>query len=197
MSNKITYISIDIECTGPIPGPFSMISLGAVAYTAHGKLLDSLTFNIKELPNSARDPNTMKFWSSYKAAWELCQVNQLDPQLAMNKFIAWLNKFENIVPICYPAGFDFTFIYWYIVNYCGVNKNPLSFSCLDIKTYIAAILNVPYYSVSKAMLPKEWLPERRHSHIALDDALEQGYIFFKMLEYCNKLESGNLIAGKQ
>jgi hypothetical protein len=36
MIDNSTYISIDIEATGPIPGPFSMISLGAAGWTGPG-----------------------------------------------------------------------------------------------------------------------------------------------------------------
>ncbi|MFZ1891390.1 MAG: exonuclease, partial [Formosimonas sp.] len=40
----------------------------------------------------------------------------------------------------------------------------------------------PYKQAIKPRLPKEWLPENLpHTHVALDDALEQGEIFVSML----------------
>jgi len=36
-SKKEIYVSIDIEADGPIPGPYSMLSIGAVAFTPEGE----------------------------------------------------------------------------------------------------------------------------------------------------------------
>lgn len=185
MIDNSTYISIDIEATGPIPGPFSMISLGAAAYDDTGKLLDTFEINFEELPNSARDPDTMQFWARNKEAWEYAMKNPVDPQVATQRFVDWLKGFNKPTAICYPAGFDFTFVYWYIVNFCGLKNNPLSFSCLDIKSYIAGYLNKPFRSVYKGGMPEHWFSGRQHSHRGLDDALEQGDMFFNILKERN------------
>jgi hypothetical protein len=82
--------------------------------------------------------------------------------------------------VAYPAGYDFLFVYWYIIRF-GL-KSPFSFSCLDMKTYAMAKLGVPYRQAVKKNMPKRWfqgLPE--HTHKASDDALEQGLLFLNML----------------
>ena len=42
MINDI-YVSVDIEADGPIPGDFSMLSLGAVAFNDDGEEIDSFS----------------------------------------------------------------------------------------------------------------------------------------------------------
>lgn len=42
-----TYLSVNVEADGPIPGPYSMLSIGAVAYTAEeGELIDEYSVKI-------------------------------------------------------------------------------------------------------------------------------------------------------
>ena len=40
-----TYVVCDIEADGPIPGPHSMLSLGAVAVNKNGKQLGAFEIN--------------------------------------------------------------------------------------------------------------------------------------------------------
>ena len=44
-----------------------------------------------------------------------------------------------------------------------------------------ALLKKGYRDSSKRNMPREWFDDLPHSHIALDDALEQGAIFCNML----------------
>ena len=43
---KEIYISVDIETDGPIPGPNSMLSFGAAAFSDDGKLVDTHSANL-------------------------------------------------------------------------------------------------------------------------------------------------------
>ena len=62
--------------------------------------------------------------------------------------------------------------------------SPFSFSCIDVKTYASVILNLPYRKSGKRSFPKDWFDKKnKHTHVALDDAIEQGHIFMKMREY--------------
>lgn len=79
----------------------------------------------------------------------------------------------------YPAGFDFLFMYWYMIAFAG--ESPFSFSALDIKSAAMVHLNIEYRSATKKNFPKWWFGNRSHNHIALDDAIEQGELWCKML----------------
>ncbi len=72
------------------------------------------------------------------------------------------------------------FVYWYLLRFVG--ESPFSHSALDIKTYAMAMLKLPYRDSSKRNVPKRWFPQSPHTHVALDDAREQGLLFMNMLK---------------
>ena len=81
--------------------------------------------------------------------------------------------------VAYPAGFDFLFVYWYLIRFAG--ESPFSFSALDIKTYAMAMLKIGYRESVKRNMPRRWFDPFQHTHVALDDAIEQGALFCNML----------------
>jgi hypothetical protein len=44
-----------------------------------------------------------------------------------------------------------------------------------------AMLGLPYRDCTKRHMPKRWFGKSKHTHIALDDAIEQGELFCNML----------------
>lgn len=182
MKNKEEiYISTDIETDGPIPGEYSMLSLGSAAYTANKELIGTFTANFETLPNAISDPSTMEWWKTQPEAWEAHRKNIEKPEIIMTKYVSWIKSLSGKpVFVGYPAGFDFLFVYWYLIKFAG--ESPFSFSALDIKSYAAAVLKCPYREAVKKNMPKKWFDENiTHSHIALDDAIEQGALFCNML----------------
>ena len=77
--------------------------------------------------------------------------------------------------VAYPAGFDFLFVYWYLIKFVG--ESPFSHSALDIKSFAMAVLKRDFRQSTKRNMPKRWFDDLPHSHIALDDAIEQGASF--------------------
>jgi hypothetical protein len=80
----------------------------------------------------------------------------------------------------YPAAYDFLFVYWYLMRFVG--ESPFSHSALDIKTFAMALTGKPYRASTKRNMPKRWIPKSPHTHVALDDAIEQGQLFINMLK---------------
>lgn len=161
-----------------------MLSLGAAAFNSKGTYLGSFYTNLKPLPEAKQSPDTMRWWGEHQEAYQKATENQVDPKLAMQNFVRWVKGFNGIpVFVAYPAGFDFTFVHWYIVHFLG--KDPFSFSALDIKSYAMAKLNLPYRQSIKRNYPREWFKSltTKHTHVASDDAREQGELFFKIREY--------------
>ena len=174
------YVSTDVETDGPIPGPYSMLSLGSAAYTAEKKLLSTFSVNLKELPGATSHPETMKWWETQPEAWAECRTNLVDPETAMKQYLSWLEKLPGKpVFVGYPVVYDFMFVNWYLVNFTG--QSPFSYSALDIKTFAMAVLKKPYYETNRDTIPKEWFDLLPHTHVALDDALEQGALFCNIL----------------
>jgi len=175
------YVSTDIESDGPIPGPYSMLSFASVAFSAEGTEVSHFTANLELLDSATADPDTMAWWAKQGDAYARTRENVVNPRYAMEDYVTWLRQLPGKpVFVGYPAGFDFTFIRWYLVNFTGVD--PFSFAALDMKTLAMALLGGEFRAATKRNFPKHWFPKNLpHTHVALEDAREQGYIFTKML----------------
>ena len=176
------YVSTDVEADGPIPGPHSMLSFGSAAYKADKTLLGTFSANLETLAGAQGHPKTMACWQSQPDAWQACRQNPEPPENVMRRYTAWLKSLPGKpVFVGYPAAYDFMFVYWYLIRFAG--ESPFSHSALDIKTYAMALLHRDYRDSGKKNMPKEWFDPVRHTHVALDDAIEQGALFCNMLAY--------------
>ena len=175
------YVSTDVETDGPIPGPNSMLSFASAAYKPDKTLVATFTANLETLPGAQGDPRTMAWWQQHGDAWNATRQNVEAPEVAMRRYVAWVKGLPGTpVFVAYPAGFDFLFVYWYLIRFTG--ESPFSFSALDIKTYAMAMLKKEYRESVKRNMPRRWFDNLPHSHVALDDALEQGALFCNMLK---------------
>ena len=174
------YISTDVETDGPIPGPHSMLSIGSAAYTADKVLVATFSANLETLPGAQAHPKTSEWWATQPEAWAACRQDLEPPELAMARYVSWIKSLQGKpVFVAYPAGFDFLFVYWYLIKYVG--ESPFSYSALDIKSFAMAMLKTGYRETSKRSMPKHWFDDLPHTHVALDDAIEQGALFCNML----------------
>jgi hypothetical protein len=174
------YVSTDVETDGPIPGPNSMLSFASAAYQPDKMLLGTFTANLETLPGAKGDPDTLNWWQSHPEAYQATRIDLEDPEVAMRRYADWVQALPGKpVFVAYPAGFDFLFVYWYLIRFTG--RSPFSFSALDVKTYAMALLKRGYRECTKRNMPKRWFDPVPHTHVALDDALEQGALFCNML----------------
>src|SRR5262245_30312663 len=165
------YVSTDVETDGPIPGPHSMLSFASAAYWPDKTLIGTFTANLETLEGAAPDPATMSWWGEHAEAYAATRTNLESPADGMRRYVAWLKQLPaRPVFVAYPAGFDFLFVYWYLIRFAG--ESPFSFSALDIKTYAMAMLRSEYRDAVKKNMPKGWFDDLPHTHQALDDALE-------------------------
>lgn len=174
------YVSTDVETDGPVAGKHSMLSLGSAAYTAGKQLISTFSANLETVPGLCVDQATAAWWATQPAAWAACRANPEAPAAAMQRYLAWLKALPGQpVFVAYPAAFDFPFVYWYLTQYAG--ENPFGYSVIDIKTYAMAMLGRPYRACGRQAMPAAWFDPLEHTHVALDDALEQGSLFCNML----------------
>ncbi|MBL8152208.1 MAG: 3'-5' exoribonuclease [Blastocatellia bacterium] len=179
------YVSTDIETDGPIPGCNSMLSFGSAAYLADKTLIATFSANLETLPDAMGDPKTMQWWKNQPEAWKACREDLQTPVEAMKEYLKWLKSLPGrVVFVGYPAAFDFMFVYWYLIKFTG--ESPFSHSALDIKTLAMALLSLDYRDSVKKNMPKHWFDDHRHTHKALDDAVEQGALFCNMLAELRK-----------
>jgi len=183
------YISVDIEADGPIPGPYSMLSLGAAV--AGTQDADGFT---------AADPERQSFYRELRPIGEefvpeALAVSGLDrdrllsdgaePAAALAEFSTWVREVAlGAQPVMcgYPASYDWMFLYWYLIRFTGAS--PFGHSgCLDMKTLYATKARLPLRAVAKGTMPRELLSRRRHTHHALDDAIEQAELFANLMAW--------------
>lgn len=176
------YVSTDIEADGPIPGPFSMLSLGSVALNKAGAVKGSFEANLEPLPDARQDPETMAWWSKNMDAYSYATRDPRPARQVMVEYREWVEDLPGKpVFVGYPATYDFMFVYWYLVYFTG--GSPFSFSGLDMKSYAMAKLGTPFRQTTKRNMPKKWFKGApKHTHKALDDAMGQAILFHHMRE---------------
>ncbi len=180
MSRREIYVSTDVEADGPIPGPHSMLSFASAAYTADKQLVGTFTANLETLPGASGHPDTMAWWGSQPDAWAACRVAPRPAAEVMPEYVTWIGELPGKpVFVAYPAGFDFTYVYWYLHRFTG--GCPFSHAALDVKTLAMAVLGLKFHETSKRSMPRRWFDPLPHTHVALDDAIEQGALFCNIL----------------
>lgn len=173
------FVSIDCESNGPVPGLYSMLSIGAVAFNSQGEEIAEFSVNLEPLPDAQEHPETMNFWKSQPEAWAVVNQNKVRPILATKQFDVWLRKLPGpITVICWPTSFDFPFVHYYLVRFTG--ESYIGHTALDIKSLAAAVVGKYSRTVGKKDLLAEHKPKTKHTHVAVEDAREQGEIFFML-----------------
>jgi hypothetical protein len=178
------YCSIDVESTGPAPGLYSMISLGAAAFERDGAELGTWSANLHELPDAIRHPDTMAFREEHPEAWARATENPMRPVDAMSAFQAWIVGFGGEpIAAAWPAAFDFAFVNYYCHRFVG--DNPLGFACLDIRSLAMGLTySRGYYDLRDKQIEairQEVDRAGLREHVAVDDAVEQGRLLVALL----------------
>lgn len=175
------YVSTDIEADGPIPGAHSMLSLASAAYRADKSLVVTFSANLDTLPDASQDARTMAWWQDFPEAWERCRRDTRPAEVVMREYAAWVKALPGRpVFVGFPASWDFMWVYWYLVRFTG--ERPFREHAIDVRSYAMGMRKVSFHETTRTYLPKRWfdagLP---HTHVALDDALEQGAMFCNMM----------------
>lgn len=175
-----------MEADGPIPGPHSTRNFGSAACLADKTLLRTFHADLRTLPGATSHPDTMKWWNNHRAVYEATRENTKPPARVMPKYVAWLKDLPGKpVFVAYPAAYDFMFVYWYLMRFAG--ESPFSHSALDMKTLAMAILGREYRKIGKRNIPRERFDPISHTHIALDDSIEQGELFCNILRVAEEM----------
>lgn len=169
---KERYISVDIETSGPIPGEFSLLAIGACDVDR-----PELTFECQLQPSAPNaDPEALAVCG---LSLETLEKNGLAPQAAMEAFADWLATVhaadETLVFVGFNAPFDWSFINYYFHRYAGTN--PFGFSALDIKAYYMGRRRCAWTETRSSRMAEVLRPRRTGSHQAKEDALYQAELF--------------------
>ncbi len=174
------YVSTDVETDGPIPGPHSMLSFASAAYLADKSLLTTFSVNLETLPGASMHPDQAAFWASEPEAWDACRRDLQTPETALPAYVRWLRSLPGRpVFVAMPVGFDFMWICWYLYRFAA--QSPFRHSALDVQSYVMGARGRDYFMSGKSYMPRRWFDDLPHTHVALDDAIEQGSLFCNML----------------
>ena len=166
------FISVDVETAGPIPGEFSLLSIGACAIDNK-----SQTFGCEIKPiNHNADPMALKI--SGLSLESLEQIG-LAPEEAMKQFANWLKGLtragETLVFVGFNAPFDWSFVNYYFHKFVG--ENPFGISALDIKAYYMGAAACRWSDTKSSRMAATLQPQRQPNHSALHDAEYQAELF--------------------
>ncbi|MEV0621674.1 exonuclease [Nonomuraea sp. NPDC050404] len=172
------YVAVDVEADGPIPGPYSMISLGmAVA----GR--DDLAFYTELRPISD------------DFVPEALAVSGLDrdrllreapaPEEAMAAAARWVNGLRKIgrpVFLAAPAVWDGMFVHWYFMRFTGKSPFGATGSGVDLRSYWMGLTGCEWSQSRKGRIKHRLgLTEVPHTHHAGQDAAELAQVFDAVL----------------
>lgn len=162
-----------------------MLSFGLAAFTIDKRLVGVFSRNLELLEDADIDERTMNWWSQTEQidAFRKCRTDLTPPRTAMAECKSWLESmraFGKPIVVGAPSGFDFTFMYYYFQRFLG--ESTIGFASLDLRSYAMAVMKRQYRQVGKRQYPAEWIDEGLpHTHVALDDAIEQGCILVNMM----------------
>lgn len=153
----MSYFMVDIEADGPIPGDYSMVSLGAVIVEPGLER----TFYARFKPISDRFIPEALAVSGHRR--EDC-MEFPDPKAQMQRFADWIraeNKGRRPMFVSDNNGFDWMFVCWYFHHF--LEENPFGFSSTNLGSLYKGL-------VKDAFKNFKHLRKTKHSHHPVDDA---------------------------
>jgi DNA polymerase III epsilon subunit-like protein len=171
-----TYISVDVETTGPTPGEYSMISIGAC-------LVDDPQTSFYAEIKPVTDAVIESALAVSGLSMEKLTAEGLAPADAMRQFEDWI---ELVTPrghapimVAFNAVFDWMFIDSYFHRF--LKRNPFGHSALDIKAYYLGYAGGSWAGTSMRVLSPRYLGGQHLTHNALGDARDQAEIFRRVV----------------
>lgn len=172
------YVAADVEADGPIPGPYSMLSLGlAVAGSSEPAFYTELQpISEQFLPRALAVSGLDRERLSREAP---------APAAAMAAAAAWVNglrKRGRPVFLAAPAVWDGMFVHWYFMRFLGKSPFGVTGSGVDLRSYWMGLRGCEWSAVSKGRIKRELgIEGLPHTHHAGEDAAELAQVFAGVL----------------
>jgi DNA polymerase III epsilon subunit-like protein len=176
MMNDELYVSVDVETSGPVPGLYSLLSIGACLISEPAQSIylelqpDGLKHDLEAVAVTGLDLTKL-------------ESEGLTPQVAMLKFEQWVTQVclegQEVVFVGLNAPFDWSFINYYFHKYSGMN--PFGFTAIDMKAYYMGSTGCRWKETKSSQMTARLNPHKAPNHNALDDARFQAELFALML----------------
>ncbi|MCG8546504.1 MAG: exonuclease [Alphaproteobacteria bacterium] len=152
----MSYIMVDVEADGPIPGDYSMVCFGAIVVepplnrTFYGRL----------------KPISQQWIPEALAVSGFSREMTLgfdEPESVMAAFASWISDNSSGRPIFISDnnGFDWQFIHWYFHHFTG--NNPFGYSSTNLGSLYKGLVKDTFRNFKH-------LRKTRHRHHPVDDA---------------------------
>jgi hypothetical protein len=201
MAKRTLVFSVDVEASGPVPGPWWMCSLGIcrtddvrVGWSAELKPLDIPGLSEPDDPGAmevvAKGLKDVTWIPSLSARENVMRVRDYflargkAPLEVMTALREWLREQagpDRVVLMGSPVTYDFMWLYWYWWRF--LKEMPLfGYSGLDLRSYFMGMHGVDFLGTGKERYLKHYPNEYAHTHDPLEDARQQGQIWRDMVE---------------
>ncbi|MCA9586210.1 MAG: 3'-5' exoribonuclease [Myxococcales bacterium] len=165
----MSYIMVDIESDGPIPGDYSMVCFGAVVVEPGLER----TFYGRTRPISEKwIPSALEVSGFTREQ----HIGFDDPRDVMAEFAAWLSGLgtKRLMFISDNNGFDWQFVNWYFHHF--LEKNPFGFSSQNLGSLYKGVVKDTFATFKH-------LRKTKHTHHPVDDARGNAEALLHMKEH--------------
>lgn len=179
---KDRFISVDCEADGPYPIDYSLLSVGA--YCEVDGVGHSFYAEIKPISDNF-----------IQQAVDVCKAGGIDreqlfatgvePIVAMTDLTDWVlyvcgSEYRPVF-VGFNAGFDWMFVNTYMHKFVGANV--FGINAFDTKSFYMGKYNKERWAhTTKKNIPKRFFGPNKHTHNALDDAIEQYQLFTNIFQ---------------
>ena len=152
----MSYVMVDVEADGPIPGDYSMICLGAIVVDS---ALDKTFYGQLKPVSEQWVPEALKI-----SGFSRDETMVFDePKTVMERFRTWVAQSSKGRPLFISDnnGFDWQFVNWYFHHFLGMN--PFGFSSTNLGSLYKGL-------VKDGSSNFKHLRKTKHTHHPVDDA---------------------------
>lgn len=188
----MVYLSVDVEASGPFPGLFSLVSIGAVVvrqdHVKHWRVDEKYRY-YRELQPLEGAGELEAATNIHGLTREYLEQHGGPPHDVMREFAIFFKdlekRFKKVVPAAWPASFDAPYLGWYL-QYC-TGENPLGWSSFDIPSFGMGLFCCHRQALRNQM-KKVGIEfgNNPSPHNALADAIEQGQTLANLLNYARQ-----------
>ena len=152
----MSYIMVDVEADGPIPGDYSMVCFGAVV--VEPGLERSFYGQLRPISNHYI-PDALKVSGFTREE----TMTFPEPEETMRAFADWLKEISKVrlMFVSDNNGFDWQFVNWYFHHF--TDKNPFGFSSTNLGSLYKGLVNDTFKNFKH-------LRKTKHTHHPVDDA---------------------------
>jgi DNA polymerase III epsilon subunit-like protein len=172
------FVAVDVEADGPIPGPYSMLSLGMAVvgqperrfYTELRPISDQFVPEALQVAGLDR---------------EKLRREAPPPEVAMAHAARWVNGLRKIgrpVFLAAPAVWDGMFVHWYFRRFVGTSPFGQTGSGIDLRSFWMGMTGCEWVDSKKGDIKRALgLRGLEHTHHACEDAAELAAVFEAVL----------------